>query len=128
MRSPLHAGLRTTKPARTNDDTSQIWLPYRLRLEGLAHFREELLDLEGLEEDGLQAFLAGADDRVVGVVAEAGHQDDRDGCRASPSGGEDVVAGLVGHLDVAQDQVEVLRFHELDRLRPVRRDRHPRTV
>src|SRR5687768_9482252 len=46
-----------------------------LDLQRLAHFREELVHLEGLEEDGLQAFLAGADDAVVGVVAETGHED-----------------------------------------------------
>ena len=45
----------------------------RRGLEGFADFGEELFYFEGFEEDGLEAFLAGSDDAVIGVVAEAGH-------------------------------------------------------
>jgi len=37
-----------------------------LQLESFSYFVEELFHAEGFEEDGLEAFLAGADDAVVG--------------------------------------------------------------
>ncbi len=43
---------------------------------GLAHFLHQLLRLEGLEQEAVQALLAAAHDGVVGVVPKAGHQDD----------------------------------------------------
>jgi tetratricopeptide (TPR) repeat protein len=100
------------------DPIVRAWAGYRVALlsppdQQQAHFGQELLDFERLEKHGLQAFLAGADDAVIGVVAEAGHEDDRQ-CGAKPvsfsGGGEDVVAGLVGHLDVAEDQIEIGAF------------------
>ena len=63
--------------------------------------------LEGFEEDGLESFLAGADDAVIGVVAETGHEDDGHGGISFVGGGEDIVAAFVGHFDVADDQVVV---------------------
>src|SRR5258707_14174236 len=98
-----------------NEPSRRTWCGGELLADGsaqrLADFGEELLDLEGFEEDGLEAFLAGADDAVVGVVAEAGHEDDGEGAAFFAGGGEDVVAGLVGHLDVGEDEVE---FFDLD--------------
>jgi hypothetical protein len=78
-----------------------------------------LLDLEGLEEDGLQAFLAGADDAVVGVVTEAGHEDDGHIGISLVCGGEDVVAAFVGHFYVADDQVVMALVQIDDGLRAV---------
>src|SRR5688500_18544798 len=77
-------------------------------LEGFADFGEELGYFEGFEEDGLEAFLGGADNRVVGVVAEAGHEDDGRDVSLALGGREDVVAGLVGHAGVADHQVVVV--------------------
>src|SRR5688572_5684023 len=67
-------------------------LPDRLGLKRFADFGQELLDLERLEQHRCQSFLAGADDAVIRIIAEAGHQDDR-GRRLplSPGGGEHVV-------------------------------------
>src|SRR5687768_12568960 len=86
-----------------------------LRRQRLAHFAQELIHLERLEQHRLQPFLAGADDAVVGVVAEAGHEDDGDCLALLPRGGEDVVTRLVGHLDVADHEVEVLLIQMRDR-------------
>ena len=61
---------------------------------------EKLLDLEGFEQDGGEALFAGTDDRVVGVVAETGNQDDSTGRVGFTGGGEDLVAVAVRHLDV----------------------------
>src|SRR5437667_217954 len=52
-------------------------MPYRLRLQRLANFHEKLIDLERFEQYSSETFLARADDAVVGIVAEAGHQDHR---------------------------------------------------
>src|SRR5438874_7131749 len=79
-----------------------------LRLKGFADFGEELVYFEGLEEHGLEAFVAGSYDAVVGVVAEAGHEDYWCVGGLAAGGGEDVVAGFVGHFDVADYQVEAV--------------------
>ncbi len=74
-------------------------------MDGFSDFVEELIDFEGFEEDGGEAFLAGADDGVVGVVAEAGHEDDGRIVADFLGGGEDFVAVFVWHFDVGEDQV-----------------------
>ena len=48
-----------------------------VQLDRFADFRDELIDLERLEENRLEAFLAGANDGMIGIVAEAGHQNHR---------------------------------------------------
>src|SRR5688500_2756307 len=63
--------------------------------ERLAHLVQELGDLEGLVEHGLEAFLRGADDRVAGVIAEAGHEDHGQVAADALGGGEDLVAVAV---------------------------------
>lgn len=78
--------------------------------DGLADFVEEAFDLEGLEEDALEPFLAGADDGVVRVVAEAGHEDDGRGRGEAAGDGVDLVAVVVGHPDIAEDQIEGWNF------------------
>ncbi len=45
----------------------------RSGLQGGANLGEKLIDLKGLKQDGVEAVLAGAHDRMVRVVAEAGH-------------------------------------------------------
>lgn len=40
------------------------------RFQGGADFFEQLIDFERFEENGGEAFAAGADDRVVGIVTE----------------------------------------------------------
>jgi len=43
---------------------------------GIADFGHELFNFEGFEQHCSQAFLASADDRMVRIVAKAGHEDD----------------------------------------------------
>ncbi len=61
-------------------------------LQRIPNLLDQVFDFEGLEEHGRQAFAAGADDGVVGVVAEAGDHDDGALGAGGPGGGEDFVA------------------------------------
>src|SRR4051794_35170437 len=86
--------------ANPADEVTSLSLPHRLALDGLSDLGQELLHLERLEQHCLQSLLRCADDAVVGVVAEAGHEDDRERLALAAGAREDVVAGLVGGLFV----------------------------
>ena len=89
----------------------------------LANLRQKLIDFERLEQHGLQAFLTGANDAVIGIIAKARHEDHRHLRASTAGGGKHIIAGLIRHLDVAENQfvfaVFGLGFDMRNRLGPV---------
>ena len=77
---------------------------------------DKLRCTEGLQQDALHTISAGADDRVVGVISEASHEDDWDIRHDLPRLREDLVATRVGQANIREDHGKSIVFmHAIER-------------
>jgi len=90
-----------------------------LDAQSLSDFLAEYLNLEGLEQGGLETFFAGPDDRVRRIVPERRHQDNRQLRAFLADLGEDLVAVLVRHPDVRQQEIVWVFFGQVHGFLPV---------